>query len=62
MSGLLFHSPAFIPERVGGILMLLDSMNADEEFTPERVAAIRRILHLDDSRTVSERILAGEIS
>jgi len=61
MSGLLLHSPAFIPERVGGVLMLLDSMSADDEFTPEQVDAIYRILHIHDCRTVKERVLAGEL-
>jgi len=61
MSGSLLYSPAFIPKRVGGILKLLDSMDADDEFTPEQEAAIRRILHLDDPRTVAELMTAGEI-
>lgn len=64
MSGLPLYNPAFTPRRVGGILLLLDNLGPDEELTPEQIATIRRILHVDDDRTVQERTIeeakAGE--
>lgn len=46
----------FLPDHVGGILVLLNGIENAAELTPAQVARIREILHLQDDRTVAERV------
>jgi hypothetical protein len=44
-----------LPENANDIVGLIDSLDGDENrLTPEQVSRIREILHVDDSRPVSE--------
>jgi len=61
MAGSLLHSPAYIPQRVGGVLRLLDNIEDVEDLTPEQITAIRELLHLDDQRSVAKRMMDGDL-
>jgi hypothetical protein len=52
----------FIPDRMGGVMMLLEWVDFDlEKLSPAQVARIRQLLFLDDLRTCRELYEQGLI-
>jgi len=57
------HFPEeFLPDHAGGVILLLDALDWDlEKLSPEQLARCREILHLDNDRTVADRVRMGDL-
>ena len=59
----LLYSSELIPETKTGAYALLDSAGFEpDRLTEPQRQAIRRLYHLDDERTVEQRLRDGEIT
>ena len=43
-------------------VLIAESIDSEEDLTPEQIAAFRSLYRLDDTRAISELVAAGEIS
>lgn len=57
-----FFPAHFLPDRIGGVLLLLEAVEGDlDKLSPYQIARIKEILFLDDPRTVQELVEQGII-
>ena len=57
-----FFPAHFLPERIGGVLLLLDAVEGDlEKLSPDQITRVREILHLDTDLTVEDLVREGAI-
>jgi len=58
-----FPYKLFLPDRTGGICLLIEAADGDiEKLSDLQITRIRQILHLDDPRSVEELVRGGEIT